>query len=156
MDLYHNLIDLVENNNKDDLDKLFNRTYWVDIATVLERFEDQEILQFYKLARSENMAEVLAKSSRKLQLRILKLLDYKETISIFSYMSNDDIADILGDLPIGMRKELLKLMKEDETSTIEELLGYNTDTAGGIMTTEYIALSGNLTTMEALKKVKEI
>jgi len=68
-------------------------------------------------------------------------------------MSNDDIADILGNLPINARKELLNMMKERDTKQIQALLGYDEDSAGGIMTTEYIALSGELSIAEALKKI---
>ncbi|MDZ7543127.1 CBS domain-containing protein, partial [Clostridium perfringens] len=77
-------------------------------------------------------------------------------VQLFSYMPNDDIADILGNLPIRMRKDLLKLMKTGDIKKLQELLGYAEDSAGGIMTTEYIALNGALSIVESLKKIKEI
>jgi magnesium transporter len=102
------------------------------------------------------MAEILEQASEQLQVRILRLMDYNNIINVFSFMSNDDKADILGNLPFGMRKELLKLMKESETGKLQELLGYDPDSAGGIMTTEYMALKGDLTIAEVLKKLRKI
>jgi len=156
MEIYPNLIDSIVENNKSALYELMSKTYSVDIAIVLKGFDDEKLLQFHNLVESKDMAQILAKADEKLQLSFLKLLDYDAIMNLFTYMSNDDIADIVGNLPIGMRKELLNMMKEDDISTIEELLGYEPDSAGGIMTTEYIALSGELTTEEALKKVKDI
>jgi len=156
MEIYPDLINSILDNNKNALHELMNSIYSVDIAISLKGFDDDQLLQFYKLVESEYMAEILAKADDKLQLRLLKLLDYNEIVSLFNYVSNDDIADILGNLPTGMKKELLNMMKEDDNRTVEELLGYEPDSAGGIMTTEYIALSADLTVKEALKKVKAI
>lgn len=102
------------------------------------------------------MAEIVEQSSEELQVRIIKLFDFKSIVHLFSYMSNDDIADILGNLPIKMRKNLLKMMKTGDTKQLQELLGYAEDSAGGIMTTEYIALKGSLSIGESLMKIKEI
>ncbi|MFR1168958.1 MAG: magnesium transporter, partial [Coprobacillus cateniformis] len=63
---------------------------------------------------------------------------------------------MLGELPMGKRKQLINLMKAGDKKVIEQLLGYEEDSAGGLMTTEYIALSQNLTMINALKKIKEI
>ena len=57
---------------------------------------------------------------------------------------------------MGKRKQLINLMKAGDKKVIEQLLGYEEDSAGGLMTTEYIALSQNLTMINALKKIKEI
>jgi magnesium transporter len=71
-------------------------------------------------------------------------------------MAADDITDILGLLPIQKRKELLRHMKQDDALVVKNLLGYDRESAGGIMTTEYLLLSKNLTTTEALNKIKKI
>ena len=57
---------------------------------------------------------------------------------------------------VGKSKELINLMKSGDRAVIKELLGYKDDCAGGIMTTEYIALNANLPIEDAIKKIKEI
>lgn len=71
-------------------------------------------------------------------------------------MSKDDVADMLGELPIALRKSLLNKMKENDRVILTSLLGYPNDSAGGLMTTEYIALNENLCVRQALNKIKEI
>lgn len=58
LELYYNLIDILSSGNKNELDKLFNSTYWVDIAVVLKKFDDNKLLQFYEFVGNENMAKV--------------------------------------------------------------------------------------------------
>ncbi|MGB4438923.1 MAG: magnesium transporter [Sedimentibacter sp.] len=150
------LINSLQENNKDKIHEIINNMYPIDIAIVLEELNDESLLKFYKLIDNELMAEILEQADEELQVRIIKLFDYQFIVHLFSYMSKDDIADILGNLPIKMKKDLLKMMKEMDIKQLQELLGYDEDSAGGIMTTEYIALSGELSIAESFKKIKEI
>ncbi len=150
------LTDSLIGNNKDKLYEIIDNMYPIDIAIILENFDDENLLKFYDLIDNELMAEIMEQSSEELQIRIIKLFDFEAIVQLFSYMPNDDIADILGNLPIRMRKDLLKLMKTGDIKKLQELLGYAEDSAGGIMTTEYIALNGALSIVESLKKIKEI
>ncbi|WP_097028160.1 magnesium transporter [Clostridium peptidivorans] len=150
------LINSLLENNKDKIYETINHMYPIDIALVLEDFDDESLFKFYGLIHNELMAEIMEQSSYQLQVRIIKLVNFRDIVDLFSYMSNDDIVDILGNLPIKIRKDLLKMMKKDDTKQLQELLGYDEDSAGGIMTTEYIALKSDLTIEEALKKIREI
>ena len=143
-------------NNEEKILSLIEEMHPVDIAIALEDMDDESLLIFLDLIDNELKAEILEHSEEELQIKIISSIDYKSTVELFSYMSNDDIADILGVLPINMRKDLLKLMKSGDIKQIQELLGYAEDSAGGIMTTEYIALSGELSILDSLKKIKKI
>jgi len=150
------LINSVLENDKEKIHEIIDNMYPIDIAIIIEEFDDDTLLKFYEHIDDELMAEIVEQASEELQVRIIKLFDFNTIIHLFSYMSNDDIADILGNLPIKMRKDLLKMMKVGDTKQLQELLGYDEDSAGGIMTTEYIALRGDLLIGESLKKIKEI
>ena len=129
-----------------------------DIAACLneEDVTDEELTAFFQHEDKEFLASVLEQSDEELQARAVGLLPYQDVIRIFSYMSKDDIADILGNLPIDLRKKLLNLMKASDSRELSVLMGYDEDTAGGIMTTEYIALREDLTISQTLVKIKEI
>ncbi len=150
------LINSVLENDKEKIYEIIDNMYPIDIAILIEEFDDESLLKFYEQIDNELMAEIVEQASEELQVRFIKLFDFKSIVHLFSYMSNDDIADILGNLPIKMRKNLLKMMKTGDTKQLQELLGYDEDSAGGIMTTEYIALKGELSIGESLKKIKEI
>lgn len=143
-----------------DIDKLIDvieSVYRIDIALIMENFTDEEILMFYnKIESFDHMAQILEQASDRLQYRIIYLLTKDQVLSIFNHMSTDDIADILGILQTNDRKELLNLMRSGDNKHVEKLLQYDDDTAGGIMTTEYISLRDNLNITDALNKIKEI
>src|ERR1043166_7253398 len=71
-------------------------------------------------------------------------------------MSPDEAADVLGDLPEEKAEELLGLMEHQEQSDVAELLPYEDDTAGGLMTTEFVSLPRALTVGEALARLREL
>ncbi|MEG0019629.1 MAG: CBS domain-containing protein, partial [Oscillospiraceae bacterium] len=151
-DLKKTLLD----SNADELTDVIESVYAIDVALALEEFNDEEMLSFYKKIDDEHMAQVLEQADEDTQVRFIGLIDFKSLLTIFHHMSNDDIADILGNLPINMRKDIFKSMKSKDTIEIQNLLLYEDDTAGGLMTTEYIALNNKLTIANALKKIKEI
>lgn len=128
----------------------------VDIAEALSELDAAEINNFTKLLETEDLADIFEESEKDLQIDILKCKSSEEIIEIFSHMAADDITDILGLLPIQKRKELLRHMKQDDALVVKNLLGYDRESAGGIMTTEYLLLNKNLKTTEALQKLKNI
>jgi Mg/Co/Ni transporter MgtE len=71
-------------------------------------------------------------------------------------MSPDEAADVLGDLPEDKAEELLGLMEQQEQADVVELLPYEDDTAGGLMTTEFVTLPRQLTAGEALARLREM
>ena len=150
------LTDRLLKSNRDDLNEVIESAYAIDIAIALEDFSDDDLLKFYGKIDDEHMAQILEQMDEDLQQRFVALLPYKRIIALFSYMSNDDIADILGEMPMNRRKDLTRLMKSKDTADIQSLLLYDDDTAGGIMTTEYIAIPADYTIEKTLKKIKEI
>src|SRR5205823_5934613 len=75
---------------------------------------------------------------------------------ILEEMAPDEAADLLQDLPEERREELVELMQKDEAEDVEELLTYPEDSAGGIMTTDFIALAAGLTAAQAIDKLREL
>ena len=144
-----------ENNDLENLEELDDITA-VDLALKLSEYDDDELEEFLKKPTEEELAGILEEAELDTQLRILKFLDNKKILKVFSYMSKDDIVDILGEMNVGKSKELINLMKSGDRAVIKELLGYKDDCAGGIMTTEYIARNANLPIEDAIKKIKEI
>ena len=118
-------------HDRQAIDDIYEQVEAIDLAEEIEECSHID---------DEKLAEILEESEEELQTDIIDYLDNKRVLSLFSYMSKDNIVDILGDLPIGKRKNLINLMKADDKRIIEQLLGYDEDSAGGLMTTEYIAL----------------
>ncbi|MBQ6929376.1 MAG: magnesium transporter [Oscillospiraceae bacterium] len=143
-------------SDQDELVDVIESAYAIDVDIALEEFTDDEIISFAERIDAEHMAQIYEQMDEDLQFRIAELFGVDNMLKMFKFMSKDDIADILGDLPINMRKRILRMMKRKDIMEIEHLLLYEDDTAGGLMTTEYIALNGKWTVEKALNKIKEI
>lgn len=150
------LLQCGEIENIDILKDIFEKNYPIDIAAALEELDDEQIENIINLMDSEEIASVIEESDEEFQKRILGIIDLDLTVAAFHHMSSDDVADIVGLLGISRGKELFKLMRIQESREIQMLLGFEPDTAGGIMTTQYIALKKDLNVKDALFKIKEI
>ena len=128
----------------------------IDIAKSLDEYDDNQILKLCSALTDEKLSLVLTQADVNSQRRLIDFMTNEKIIKTFSYMPKDDIVDILGVINIGKAKELINTMKEGDRTVINELLGYKEDTAGGLMTTEYITLYGTLTLLQAIQKIKEL
>lgn len=156
MELRDILLEIIANDDAQALLNLFEDEQDIDIAIALSELEDDEILQVFALLDDEKKALLLEEEEEEEQIRIINMLELDEILAIFHHMSTDDITDIVGALSVRKRKDILNLMKKSDSEEISQLLRYDPESAGGIMTTEYIALRGSLTALQALKKLKEI
>ena len=146
----------METTNVINLTDLNHEVKLIDISQNLSDYEDDQITMLCSALSDEKLSLILEQTDDKSKIRIIDRLTNEKILKLFSYMQKDDIVDVLGILEIGKAKTLINLMKTGERKVIEQLLGYADDTAGGIMTTEYIAISSKLTLKDTLKKIKQI
>ena len=104
MDNKENNIKLKTLENLDDVDT-------IDLASALSDYSDEEIIELTNKLDNERMAGVLEEAEKKKKKRLLKNVDNKRVLQIFSYMAKDDIVDVLGDISVGQAKDLIRLMK---------------------------------------------
>lgn len=126
-----------------------------DLADIVEQLSVSESADLIEAMDDETAADTLEEVSSRRQIQILRDMDSARAADILEEMGPDEAADVLGDMPAKKAAELLSLMDEDESQDVRELLAYPEDTAGGIMTTEYISLPESLTVQEATEKLRE-
>lgn len=143
-------------NSEEELEEYLDENHSVDVAESFEEMEDEELLRVFELMTDEQKAKIIEQADEDLQERIFEMISDEEAIDILAYMSPDDIADILGYIDIQKSKSILTKMKRSQANKIRELLGYEEDSAGGIMTTQYIAFKENLEIKEVMSKIKVI
>jgi len=127
-----------------------------DIADIVEQLDYNSRASFIKNLDSRQAIEALAEMDLDTQIEIITQMDQEQASDLLEDMPPDEAADILGELPDEKSQELLSLMESDDAEEVQELMNYPDDTAGALMTTEYIGLSANITAEEAIKKIREL
>ena len=140
---------------KSSSDKL-SRLHPVEIARLAEALSYHHGSEVVESLDDETAAETLEEMPAEHQARILGDMDEERAADILEWMSPDEAADVLGDLPEEKAEELLGLMEGEEQADVAELLPYEDDTAGGLMTTEFVTLPRALTVGEALARLRDM
>jgi CBS domain-containing protein len=140
---------------KSKRDKL-SRLHPVEIAQLAESLAPYHRTEIVESLDDETAAETLEEMRSATQARIIDEMDEERAADILEWMSPDEAADVLGDLPEEKAEELLGRMEGPEQEDVAELLPYDDDTAGGLMTTEFIHVPRSLSVGEAIARLREM
>lgn len=127
-----------------------------DIAEGLQELNAVDRARAFSRLDGETAALVLRNLKTDVVKTLLDVLGPERIAAILDEMPLDDVADFLGEVSAQVKDELLDLMEADEAKDVKELLAYPEDTAGGIMTTEYVAILDNLSAGRAIEVLREI
>ena len=127
-----------------------------DIADIVEELAADERRQVFEQLDIETAADALSEVEPDMQASIVSDLPEERAADILDEMAPDEAADLLQDLPQERREGLVELMQKDEAKDVEELLTYPQDSAGGIMTTDIVSLPADLTTQQAIERLREL
>ncbi len=147
---------IVEDSEAAELHDYIVEVNAIDISVISEDLDDRELWKLCQLLTDEDLAMVLEQASDEQRVRIAASVPNDELIEVFGYMQKDDIADLIGDMKIVQRKALINQMMEDDRKIIRTLLKYPEDSAGGIMTTAYIALDEDLSVGQGMTRIRQI
>jgi len=127
-----------------------------DLATIIDQLTPRDRAGVLASLDDEQVADAIEEMDPETQVEVLEDLEPDRAADILEEMSPDDAADLVADLSDTAREEILALMEKDEAEEVQELLGYPEESAGGIMTTEYIALPANVTAGQAIDRLREL
>ena len=125
-----------------------------DIAEIVQQFTPGEGARIIESLDTETAADTMEEIDTERQRHILENLRAERAADILETMEPDEAADLLAQLPEERAQELLRLMEPEESEDVQELLEYAQNTAGGLMTTDYIALNQSRSVAEALEAVR--
>lgn len=133
----------------------FSKLHPADIAEIIEEMDHYERPEFINTLDAQTAAEALGEVDLDTQVNIIEHLDSEHASRILGEMAPDEAADLLGELTREKSDELLQLMEPGEAEDVRELMEYPENTAGALMTTEFIALTATMTAQDAIDKIRE-
>ena len=121
-----------------------------DIADCMLEMEPKEVLLVFSILPKELSAEVFSHFSANEKKHLVEAFTDEETLDLLLHMQMDDRVDLLEELPANLVNRLLSLTEPSLRQEINKYLGYDEESAGGVMTSEFVAIRKDLTIAEAL------
>ena len=127
----------------------------VDIASLLSTLSDKELALAFRLIPKDKAAEVFSNMDTSMQTYLVTMFTEKELKELLDDLYMDDTVDMLEELPANLVKRILATVSASDRSMINQLLNYPEDSAGSIMTTEYVDLREEITVGQAMAHIKK-
>ena len=127
----------------------------VDIAALLAELDDKEMILAFRLIEKSKAAEVFAEMSGSMQAYLVEMFTEKELKDLIDELYMDDTVDLLEELPANLVTRILEQVDKERRAQINTILNYPEDSAGSIMTTEYVDLRRTTTVKEAMNHIKQ-
>ena len=127
-----------------------------DLATIIDQLSRSDRVGVIAALDDEAAADAIGEMEPETQVHILEDLEPARAADILEEMDPDEAADLVADLSEESREEILGLMEKDEAEEVQELMTYDEETAGGIMTTEFVAVPANLTAGQTIDRLREL
>ena len=127
----------------------------VDIASLLSDLEDKELALAFRLIPKDKAAEVFANMNNSMQTYLVEMFSEKELKELLDDLYMDDTVDLLEELPANLVNRILDTVNQSDRNLINQLLNYPDDSAGSIMTTEYVDIRETMTVAQTMAHIKE-
>lgn len=148
--------ELLETKQYTRIRQELSELYDADIASILEDLSDEDMLKVFRILPKDAAADVFSYLEVDDQQTIITSLSEKDAANIINNMMADDATDLFEEMPATVVKRLLASASPDARRDINHLLKYPEDSAGSIMTVEYVDLKENLTVAQALERVRKV
>ena len=154
-ELIHELEQLIQSKNDQQLEVLLNDMHHADIAEILDELDFEEATYIFKVLDSDKTAEILLELEDDLRENILKRLSPKEIAEELDELETNDAADIIAELSQDIKAEVISELQDVEhAKDIVDLLRYHEDTAGGIMHKELVKVNENWNVLTCIKEMR--
>jgi magnesium transporter len=135
--------------------KIVNKTHAADLSVVFRSISLSSQRKLFNMIDDiEKKGALFSELDKDTFLHLVEGMDIDLLVHILQHMKTDDVADLIGKLPLEKSDAILQRMKKEDSEEVEDLLRYDDDTAGGIMVPEFIALNQDMTAKQAIESIQ--
>ena len=155
-ELEQRVLNAIKTRNAKELREIFDTVPNIDIAEAVEGVDDvASLLYIFRVVSNEYSAEFFTELPSEQQEMIINAFTDKELIELINNSFADDIVDTLEEMPANVVNRVLKVCPKDMRKDVNTLLNFQENTAGSVMTTEYIEMRENTTVKEAIELIRD-
>lgn len=148
--------DLLKKGQYTKLRQLIQELNNADMADYLEEMEESEVIKIFRILPKDMAADVFSYLEIDQQQSIITSLSDKDAARIIDNMMSDDAKELMEEMPANVVKRLIANTRPDTRQAINHLMRYPEDSAGSIMTVEYVDLKENQTVAEAIERIRKV
>ena len=146
----------IENRDLTRLRSTLSQMNPADIALILEETPKKDLPVVFRILSKETASEVFVLMESDMQQLLIEAFSDKELKAVMEELFMDDAVDIIDEMPASVAKRIISQADAETRKLINQLLAYPDDSAGSIMTTEYIDLKKDMTVDEAINRIRKI
>jgi len=150
------ILELVTLKKFGELKEMLSDMNAADLASIFEEIDEKDLPVVFRILPKELAAEVFVEMDSDMQQLLIEAFSDKELREVMDELFMDDTVDIIDEMPATVAKRILKQTDANTRRMINQLLAYPDDSAGSIMTTEYIDLKKDMTVDEAFDRIRKI
>ncbi|MBD8069236.1 magnesium transporter [Bacillus sp. PS06] len=148
------IIKLLKESKKKEFQELLGELQPYDIARLFEGLPEKHHTRFLLFLSSDQIADLIQELENEQQLNVLTKLGIEKSGQVMDLMDNDDLASLLQDLSPDKIEELLSGMKKEESTIVQNIMNYEPETAGRLMTNRFVWIPQHYTVRETVNKLK--
>lgn len=146
---------LIERNKLLELSEYLQEMNAVDIATNMTELDDRDLVLLFRILSKDLSAEVFSYLNKELQQRIIESINDREVMQIVDKLFLDDTVDFIEEMPANIVKKVLRNASPKKRELINQFLNYQDDSAGSMMTIEFVDLKEEMTVKEAIEHTRK-
>ena len=127
----------------------------VDVGVLMEELSEEELLLFFRLLPKELAAEAFVNVDGDVQEQLVRGFTDRELADVMNELYVDDAVDMIEEMPANVVKRILQYTDPEMRKSINEILKYPSDSAGSLMTTEYVDLKAHMTVEQAFEHIRK-
>ncbi|MBQ9737663.1 MAG: magnesium transporter [Clostridia bacterium] len=148
------ILTLIENKEFIKLRSTLSEMNAPDIALILEELPEGDVFRLFRLLPKELAADTFVEMDPDMQEQLISAFSDMELRAIFDELYIDDTVDIIEEMPANVVKRILRQADSETRNAINKILNYPKDSAGSIMTIEYVDLKANMTVEQAFARIR--